>query len=93
MKAILEHALNPRRGDAVNVGNVYSNQNGRPFYKVVVGIAENDRYNRVICLHVAATGKLQGCSMQPMPYLSNHNDLVGRAIDLPDFKIEWFKCE
>ena len=91
MKAILQSPMNPRRGDAVNVGNVYANAHGRPFYKVVVGIADGDRYNRVICIHVAATGKLVGCSMQPMPYLSNHNDLVGTAEELPDFKIEWFK--
>ena len=91
MKAIMEIMLAPRRGGEVLVGNVYANRHGRPFYKVVLSIVKDKRYNNVACLHIAATGDIVGCSMQPPPYLSNHHDLVGQVTDLPDFKIEWFK--
>lgn len=91
MKANLTPKLNPRRGGPVEVGNVYANMHGRPFYKVVLAVVKDKRYNNVVCIHVAATGDLIGCSMQPPPYLSGHHDLVGAVADLQDFKINWFE--
>ncbi len=91
MKALITPVIHPRRGGDVAEGNVYANMHGRPFYKVVIGLVVDKRYNNICCLHIAATGAIVGCSMQPPAYLSNHHDLVGKVKKLPDFKIDWLK--
>lgn len=92
MKAIFDtHQLKPRRGAEPSVGNVYSHIKAR-YYKVVIGIGDpNERWNCVHMIHVDATGEVVGTSSQPIPYMQNHQDLVGHVKTLPNLKIDWIK--
>jgi hypothetical protein len=94
MKAKMEPTIKPRRGVPVLVGNVYTNPHGRPYYKIVLGIVAQERdrpWNCVVMLHVSATGDIVGSSNQPIAYVRDHQDLMGKVNNLPDLKIEWFK--
>jgi len=95
MKAELTPRMFPRRGAEVSVGGVYvSRRNGRPCYKVVIAVVPregNRPWSNTVFLHIAATGDIIGSSMQPYDYVKDHMDLIGRANDLPSFKIEWLK--
>jgi len=95
VKITMTPQISPRRGDPVVVGNVYANAHGAPHYKVVVGIITQDKwnrpYNRVVCIHVAATGAIVGCSRYPEEYISHHNDLVGHVKTMPELKIDWLR--
>ena len=69
------------------------NAHGRPFLRIVLAIVKRQcsrPFNNVACLHVSPTGDVVGCSMQPERYLSDHNDLIGKAIDMPSFSVEFF---
>jgi hypothetical protein len=88
--------LHPRRGGKVEVGNVYANPHGRPFYKVVLGIipdawGRRKPFNNVVMLHVASLGEIVGCSCQPTLYISEHQDHVGLVKNMPTLKIEWLR--
>jgi hypothetical protein len=95
MKVIMTPSISPRRGDPVVVGNVYANAHGAPHYKVVVGMVLQDKwkrpYNRVVALHISATGAVVGASRYPEEYIREHNDLVGRVKSMPELKIEWLR--
>lgn len=98
MKAIIEPKLAPRRGGKVEVGNVYTNVHaGGRYYRLVVSLdgkrmlSGGKIFNHVICLHIDALGSIIGCSSQPYNYMSEHQDLIGKVKNLPDFKIEWLK--
>lgn len=83
--------LRPRRGSPPEIGNVYSHMKAR-YYKVVLGIGDpNQRWNCVHLLHVDATGEVVGTSSQPIPYVQNYQDLVGKVKSMPNLKIEWLK--
>lgn len=96
MKVIMTPTIEPRRGDKVEVGNVYGNAHGAPHYKVVVGIVASDKwnrpYNRVVCIHIDATGRIVGCSRNPEEYIANHQDLLGKVKSMPELKIEWLRA-
>ena len=94
MKVHMHPTIEPRRGGEVLVGNVYTNKHGRPYYKMVVGIIEregNRPWNNVVMLHVDATGRICGSSNQPIVYVKDHQDLMGRVAQMPDLDIEWLK--
>ncbi len=83
--------IRPRRGQEPEVGFVYSHMRAR-YYKVIIGIGDhNVRWNCVHFIHVDATGDVVGTSSQPIPYVRDHQDLVGRVTSMPDLKIEWLK--
>lgn len=96
MKITMTPTLTPRRGDPVEVGNVYANAYGNPHYKIVVAIiptdSRNQPYNRVVCLHINTTAGIVGCSRAPEEYISNHQDLVGKVKSMPELKIEWLRA-
>lgn len=89
--------FSPVRGADVVEGNVYVHPRGRPFFKIVVGVLTEQmalgrrKWNNVIMLHVDATGQVVGASQQPILYVKNHQDLVGKVRELPSLKIEWIK--
>ena len=89
MKIELPKPIDLRRGVEPEVGMVYQNPHGRPFYKLVVGITDQKRYNRVVMIHVNALGEVVGASTAPVVYVRDHHDLVGRVKDMPSLKIEW----
>lgn len=93
MKVLMTPNIAPRRGLPVKIGNVYANAHGAPHYKVVVGIIPIDKwqrpYNRVVSLHIDATGAIVGCSRNPEEYIRDHNDLVGKVESMPELKIKW----
>lgn len=95
MKIEMTPKLKPRRGGEVKIGNVYTNDHSKHYYKIVVGMIEQNRghgsWNNVICIHISGTGDVIGCSRNPQNYISNHQDLVGLVQDMPTLKIEWFK--
>lgn len=83
--------LCPCRGSPPKVGNVYSHMRAR-YYKIVFGIGDpKKRWNCVHMLHVDATGEIIGTSSQPIPYVQNHQDLVGFVKQFPSIKVEWSK--
>lgn len=94
MKVSMTPKLHPRRGAEVEVGNVYINPHGRPFYKVVLGKVPSDwgrngKWNNIVMLHITSTGDIVGASCQPTKYVSEHQDLVGKVKNMPELKIEW----
>lgn len=98
MKVQMVPRLHPRRGGEVVEGNVYTNPHGRAFYKVVMGIippefSNRAKYNNVVMMHVDSTGHIVGASVQPMIYVSEHQDLVGVVRNMPSLKIEWLQRE
>ncbi len=94
MRVIAHPEKRARRGLPVVEGNVYTNANGRPHYKIVLGIIPRDErgrpWNNVALLKVFADGSLAGCAMEPEAYMRDHQDLVGKVSDMPSLKIEWF---
>jgi len=85
-------ALIIHRGGEVKIGNVYSNAKAR-FFRVVIGIIDRKHdkpWNNIVCIHIDATGEIVGASCQPMRYMSEHQDLVGKVIEMPTLKLEWF---
>jgi hypothetical protein len=95
MKVDIGHQLRLHRGGPVEVGNVYSNCKNR-YFRVVIGIVKrqcNRPWNNVVCMHVDATGEIVGSSNQPELYVSEHQDLVGKVLDMPSMKITWFEDE
>lgn len=95
MKVHMTPPLAPRRGDPVEVGNVYANAHGSPHYKIVVSVISRDAHdqpwNNCVCLHTNGAGDIVGCSKAPQLYLSEHNDLVGRIRELPELTVEWIR--
>lgn len=97
MRVEIAPRLYPTRGAAVEIGNVYANNRPPAFrnFRVVVGIVDmvNGRtpWKRVVTLHVDGTGNIVGCCRQPMEYVKNHWDLIGRVTEMPVMKIEWLK--
>jgi hypothetical protein len=89
MRIELPKPVDLRRGVEPEVGMVYQNPHGRPFYKLIVGMAEVRKFNRVVMIHVNAMGEVVGCSQSPVTYVRDHHDLVGRVKDMPSLKIEW----
>lgn len=95
MKITMKPTIHPRRGAEVLVGNVYSNPHGKSYFKVVLGIVQRQGtrpWNNVVMLHVDATGRIVGSSNQPIVYVSEHQDLVGRVRDMPELKISWLRA-
>lgn len=94
MRVIAHPEKRARRGQDVQEGNVYTNPHGRPHYKIVLGVIPRDSLDRpwknVVLLKVFADGSLAGCAMEPSSYVRDHQDLVGRVMDMPQLKIEWF---
>ena len=92
MKVSIIPNTKSRRGDPVEVGNVYTNPHGRPHYKIVIGIMDivNDRpWKNVAIYKVFADGKCAGASCEPEKYLRDHQDLIGYIKDMPTLKVEW----
>jgi hypothetical protein len=90
--------INPRiqfrRGGPVEIGNVYQNRHGRPWFKVLFGKCEKftagkSRWNNCIMLHIDARGEVVGCSMAPEAYIQNHHDFVGKIVKMPELKMKW----
>lgn len=93
MKVEMQPRLAPRRGSAPKEGNVYVAKWGR-YYKIVLGIVKRDGnrpWSNIVMLHVDSLGEICGCSREPEIYVQNHQDLVGRVVKMPTFKIEWLK--
>ncbi len=88
--------LYAHRGGDVEVGNVYSNDHSR-YFRVVIAIAGLRKgrvpWNSVVCIHVDATGEVTGASCQPINYMREHQDLIGKVKQMPSMKIEWFRTE
>jgi hypothetical protein len=96
MKAIITNMTAPRRGAEPEVGNVYQNPHGRPWYKIIVGIVNDPSrirapYNNIVMLHIDARGEIVGSSNQPTAYVRDHHDLVGKVKEMPNLKIDWFR--
>jgi len=96
MKVEIEPRLFPHRGGEVVLGNVYQNtRSTNRYFKIVFGVVEredNSRpWNNVVLLHVDNYGNVVGASCQPYKYVSEHQDLIGRVIKMPDLKIKWLK--
>lgn len=94
MKVSIIPNTKSRRGDPVEVGNVYTNPHGRPHYKIVLGIISraNDRpFNNVAILKVFADGSCAGACCEPQQYLREHQDLIGQVKDMPELKVEWLR--
>lgn len=88
--------LYAHRGGDVEVGNVYSNDHSR-YFRVVIAVAGLRKgrvpWNNVVCIHVDATGDVIGASCQPIRYMQEHQDLIGKVKQMPSMKIEWFREE
>lgn len=96
MKIQLPAPLSLRRGVDPKVGNVYQNPHGRPFFKLVVGVDDEQlrrKWNCVIMLHIDAKGRVVGSSNSPFNYVKEHHDLVGIVKNMPDLKVEWLRKE
>lgn len=95
MKVILDgQQIHPRRGAPVEVGNVYGNNYGKPFFRLVVGVVERvgDRpWRNVVCLRLDTIGNIVGCANEPETYIQEHQDLIGKVEKMPDLKIKWFR--
>lgn len=89
MRVVVHPEERPRRGGPVEEGNVYTNRSGRPHYKIVLGKIRGKNYNNVAVLKVFVTGEIAGASCEPESYLRDHQDLVGRVENLPDFHVRW----
>jgi hypothetical protein len=94
--------INPRiqfrRGGPVEIGNVYQNRHGKPFFKILFGkkgqqSALHGRWNNCILVHVDAMGEVVGCSMAPELYIRDHHDFIGKIIEMPKLKMEWNKLD
>lgn len=86
--------IHPRRGEPVEVGNVYGNAYGKPFFRLVLNVMSraNDRpWRNVICIRLDTTGTIVGCATEPEAYVREHQDLIGKVVDMPSLKIEWFR--
>ena len=94
MKVEISPRLHIHRGGEVEVGNVYSNDHSR-YFRIVVSIVarRNSRvpWNNVVCIHIDATGEIVGSSNQPINYMKEHQDLIGKVKQMPSMKIEWFR--
>lgn len=92
MKVELPNKLQPRRGDPVKVGNVYSNAHGKNMFRIVVSLAKQHRdrpFNNVIMLTVDSYGNIIGTKQEPENYVKDHLDLVGAVKDMPVLKVKW----
>lgn len=86
--------IHPRRGAPVEVGNVYGNAYGKPFFRLVVGIVERvgDRpWKNIVCIRLDTAGNIVGCANEPETYVREHQDLIGKVHDMPNMKIDWFR--
>ena len=86
--------IHPRRGGPVEVGNVYGNAYGKPFFRLVVGVMSRvgDRpWRNVVCIRLDTAGNIVGCATEPEAYVSEHQDLIGKVHEMPNMKIEWFR--
>lgn len=98
MKVHMHPQRRPLRGHPVEVGNVYVGKGSRHYHIVVSVIPRvKDKWNNegpwnnVISLHVNALGEIVGASKDPEGYVSDHRDLIGKALDLPDFTVQWLE--
>jgi hypothetical protein len=93
-----EARVAPRRGEPVEIGNVYQHPWGRPFFRIVFGvggefITGRRRFNDITFLHVNIEGEVVGCSTAPRAYVANHCDLVGKVVNMPKLKLKWLTPE
>lgn len=99
MKVTLDPCILPQRGGDVVIGNVYANNRAPAFrdFRIVIGLVEmvNGRqpWNRVVLIHVDASGSVVGASRQPYNYVKDHWDLIGKVKEMPSMKIEWLTPE
>lgn len=80
-----------QRGGPCEIGNVYANQHHKNF-RVVLNVMQrhNDTpWKNVICININPMGEIVGASCEPEAYMRDHQDLVGRVIEMPELKIEW----
>lgn len=94
MKVEIEPRIYPHRGGEVIVGNVYQGKPNQRYFRLVVGVVsrENNRpWNNVVCLSIDAFGNVVGASCQPYAYVQEHQDLIGRVLEMPSLKIEWLR--
>lgn len=88
--------IHPRRGAPVCVGNVYANNYGKPYYRLVLSVMKrtDDRpWKNVVCLRIDTKGEIVGCVNEPEAYVRDHQDLVGfaPAVEKMNFKIQWIR--
>lgn len=89
--------INPRiqfrRGGPVEIGNVYQNRHGKPFFKILFGKVERSTHgkpwNNCILLHIDAQGEVVGASTAPELYIRDHHDFIGKIKDMPKLKMKW----
>ena len=43
----------------------------------------------VVCININPMGEIVGASCEPEAYMRDHQDLVGRVVEMPELKIEW----
>lgn len=93
MKVHMHPERRARRGDPVEVGNVYTARSMKDYSLVVAVIkletGKSRPWNNVVCLRVNAVGDIVGAEKVPERYCSEHRDLVGKAEKMPDFSIKW----
>ena len=94
MKIEMVPRIYSRRGEPVEVGNVYANPSLR-YYRIVMAVVNQNGtrpWNNVTCIHVNSFGDIVGSSNQPQRYVQEHQDLVGRVVgEMPSMKIRWLK--
>lgn len=86
--------LHPRRGGPVEIGNVYGNAYGKPFFRLVVGVmarAGDRPWRNIVCLRLDTSGNIVGCATEPEAYVAEHQDLIGKVREMPNMKIDWFR--
>ena len=95
MKVTVDSIKVARRGGEVKVGNVYTNPHGKNIFKIVVAIVPDRArsrgrpWNNIVLLDVYHDGTIVRGHNEPESYIREHQDLVGRVVNMPHLKIEW----